>query len=207
MKSFPYTVVYTRNRNAYVKIQEDGTLLFSVPQRYRYHQKELNVLLDQLFEIGEKLYQRHSLRPKLDKRDEQWVLLFGEKVAWDTLSFEYALLQQENWRSLLEKRLKAELYEYATIRIETFTQQLGVSYEKLSIRKAKSRRGSCWSDGRIMLNLALVHLPTKYIQYVIAHEVAHLIHQHHQKDFWDLVAQLYPGYSPVRKALKKMRLE
>ncbi len=67
MKNFPYTVVYTNNRNAYAKIQEDGSLLFSIPQRCKYNEKIFNALLEQ----GEKLFFRHSQRPQLQRWDER----------------------------------------------------------------------------------------------------------------------------------------
>jgi hypothetical protein len=216
MKDFPYTVIYTRNRNAYAKVQGDGSLLFSIPQRCKHNQTMFNSLLQQ----GEKLYQRHAQRPQLQKWDTEGVYLFGERVAWEELQpcssagFPVASTGLANSASLFfsgspkakEKFFKTQLQEYANEWLEMFTQQLGVSCTSLSIRKASSRWGSCSHDGKIMLNLVLVHLPTKYTQYIIAHEVAHLVHKHHQKSFWELVGKLYPGYQAVRKELRKLRI-
>lgn len=197
MKNFPYTVVYTNNRNAYAKIQEDGSLLFSIPQRCKYNEKIFNALLEQ----GEKLFFRHSQRPQLQRWDQRWLHLFGEKVGWEDTPISFS-----DSTVIKEKYLKTQLYEYAIEWVEIFTQQIGVSCFSLSIRKAKSRWWSCSHDGKLMLNLSLAHLPWKYIQYVIAHEVAHLLHHHHQKPFWELVKKLFPTYIDTRKELKKLNI-
>jgi predicted metal-dependent hydrolase len=55
-----------------------------------------------------------------------------------------------------------------------------------------------------MLNLFLVFLPRNYIQYVVAHEVAHLIEKNHSSAFRELVQQLFPAYKETRKQLRKL---
>ena len=70
------------------------------------------------------------------------------------------------------------------------------------IRKVRSKRGSCSYDNRIMLNLSLVHLPTRLIQYVIVHEVCHLKEKNHSLAFWALVAKYCPHFKVLRKELK-----
>lgn len=71
----------------------------------------------------------------------------------------------------------------------------------LRVRKVSSKRGSCTFDNRIMLNVSLVFLPTRLIQYVIVHEACHLMHKHHRQEFWDLVARFSPHYAKLRKEL------
>jgi predicted metal-dependent hydrolase len=58
--------------------------------------------------------------------------------------------------------------------MDHYSALLGKSYKELSIRKTSSKRWSCTHDQKVCLNLSLVHLPTKYIIYVIIHEVCHL---------------------------------
>ncbi|MDR3168372.1 MAG: M48 family metallopeptidase [Candidatus Peribacteria bacterium] len=107
----------------------------------------------------------------------------------------------------LEHQLKQILYEYAIERLDIFSTKLGKEYASLTIRKAKSRRGSCSHHQKIMLNLALVFLPREYIQYVIAHEAAHLVEKNHSTAFWTLVNNLFPDYYEVRKRLKKLMVD
>jgi predicted metal-dependent hydrolase len=104
----------------------------------------------------------------------------------------------------LEHQLKLILYDYAIERLDIFSTKLGKQYASLTIRKAKSRRGSCSHHQKIMLNLALIFLPREYIQYVIAHEAAHLVEKNHSAAFWAVVKNLFPDYHAVRKRLKKL---
>ena len=72
-----------------------------------------------------------------------------------------------------------------------------------TIRTLKSRWGSCNSKGRITLNTQLVKLSEPYIDYVIVHELCHLKHHNHGKEFYRLLGELVPDYKALRKELKK----
>jgi predicted metal-dependent hydrolase len=58
-----------------------------------------------------------------------------------------------------------------------------------------------------MLNLSLIYLPREHIQYVIAHEAAHLIEKNHSSAFWNLVGQLFPDYKTVKKKMKNLIIQ
>jgi predicted metal-dependent hydrolase len=199
-KSFPYTITYTRNRRAYVKISEEGNVLFMIPNRRKTDAK----LLRELFEMATVMWVRYQQRPKLEKRNEEGIMLFGEWVEWEESPFDFAF-SPTNIKKL-EKKLKEILYEYAKERLDIFSGKLGEPYQSLTIRKAKSRWGSCSSHQKIMLSLSLIFLPRTAIQYVIAHEAAHLVEKNHSKAFWAVVGQLFPAYKEVRKSLNKTLL-
>ena len=74
--------------------------------------------------------------------------------------------------------------------------------KKVSFRKAKTRWGSCSSVNNISLNIALTALPQTLSDYIIIHELAHIKHKNHSKDFWNLVEKYYPNYIEARKELK-----
>jgi predicted metal-dependent hydrolase len=58
-----------------------------------------------------------------------------------------------------------------------------------------------------MFSQNLVHLPTKYIKYVVIHEVCHLKHKNHSKEFWTEVEKFLPNYRETRKEMKKIIIE
>ncbi|MDR3168371.1 MAG: hypothetical protein LBU27_01005 [Candidatus Peribacteria bacterium] len=76
---FPHTITYTRNRNAYIKISSEGTVLFTIPQRCKRDEK----FIQSLFSKGEKLWERYQTRPKLEKWNDQGLQLFGEWIPWE----------------------------------------------------------------------------------------------------------------------------
>ena len=65
-----------------------------------------------------------------------------------------------------------------------------------------SRWGSCQSKTRVLtFNLMLAYKPQECVEYVIIHELAHIVHPNHSKDFWNLVAQYCPDYRRLRHLL------
>jgi predicted metal-dependent hydrolase len=71
-----------------------------------------------------------------------------------------------------------------------------------ALSSARTRWGSCTSQGIIRLNWRLVQAPPAVLDYVIAHELAHLRHMNHSPAFWAEVERLYPGWQPARQWLK-----
>ncbi len=75
-----------------------------------------------------------------------------------------------------------------------------------SLSSARSQWGSCTHDGRIRLNWRLVHFSLPVIDYVVAHELAHLKEMNHSPRFWSAVAQLLPGFEAAREQIKAVDL-
>lgn len=74
----------------------------------------------------------------------------------------------------------------------------------LHLTSARCRWGSCNSEGELRLNWRLMYYPDKVIEYVVAHEMAHLIQMNHSPAFWAEVASLMPDYQPVHNYLSDM---
>jgi len=123
------------------------------------------------------------------------VLLFGERIPLTDLP----PMKDQKQRTAF---FKQELFDYANPLLQRFASELGFPPIPLTIKKVQSKRGSCTYDNRIMLNLSLVHLPTRLTQYVVAHEACHLLAKHHQPSFRALVAKFCPHYKALRKELK-----
>ena len=87
-------------------------------------------------------------------------------------------------------------------RCQHFTTQLGVRYTRLSLSSAQTRWGSASADGSIRLNWRLIHFALPTIDYVVAHELAHLREMNHSPRFWDVVRSVLPDYEQARGRLK-----
>ena len=87
-------------------------------------------------------------------------------------------------------------------RCQLFTQRLGVRYTRLSLSSAQTRWGSASTDGSIRLNWRLIHFALPTIDYVVAHELAHLREMNHSPRFWDVVRSVLPDYEQARGTLK-----
>ncbi|WP_199178601.1 M48 family metallopeptidase [Acidimangrovimonas sediminis] len=80
---------------------------------------------------------------------------------------------------------------------------LGRRYHRLTLRDTRSRWGSCTADGNLMYSWRLILAPPEVLDYVAAHEVAHLARMDHSPAFWATVARLMPGYEAPRRWLKR----
>ena len=87
-------------------------------------------------------------------------------------------------------------------RVALYAVKLGVPVPPLALTQAKTRWGSCNSRGQIRLNWRLIHLPLTLIDYVVAHELAHLKEMNHSPRFWAVVETIYPDHIVARKALR-----
>jgi hypothetical protein len=77
-----------------------------------------------------------------------------------------------------------------------------ISYGKVRIRNQKSRWGSCSKEGNLNFNLLLSSLPLNIIDYIIIHELFHLVEFNHSDRFWKLVENAFPSYKDCRNWLK-----
>lgn len=109
-----------------------------------------------------------------------------------------------------EKALQAAVIAYAKHFLPEYLKQIslsiGLPYQKCSIRKPKTRWGSCSAKHDIMLNAALVLMPEHIVRSVCIHELAHTIHFDHSAAFWNKVAQYDENYLENRKQLKNIQL-
>lgn len=87
-------------------------------------------------------------------------------------------------------------------RLQHFLQRSGAVMQRWRLSSANTRWGSCNSEGNIMLNWRLIHFEPVIIDYVIAHEVAHLRHMNHGPAFWQEVGRLMPGFESARQTLR-----
>lgn len=87
-------------------------------------------------------------------------------------------------------------------RIELYAPKLALPAPPFRLSQAKTRWGSCNSRGVINLNWRLIQLPLHLVDYVVVHELAHLIEMNHSKAFWEVVGRVCPRYREARKLLK-----
>lgn len=101
----------------------------------------------------------------------------------------------QGWLQSEAKRIFGE-------RLVVYAAKLGVEYHAYALSSAATRWGSCSSDGKIRLNWRLIHFPLSIIDYVVAHELAHLREMNHSPRFWQTVESIFPEFREARHTLK-----
>jgi predicted metal-dependent hydrolase len=108
----------------------------------------------------------------------------------------------EQIRDAVQSWLQRQALRVFTERCQHFATSLGVKMRRLSLSAAQTRWGSASADGSIRLNWRLVHFGMQVIDYVVAHELAHLREMNHSAAFWDVVRSVVPDYERMRDTLK-----
>lgn len=103
----------------------------------------------------------------------------------------------------LEVFFKLQAEEYLQPKLDYYARQMGLSYHSVTVKGYKSRWGSCYSDGRIQFNWRLIQAPKWVVDYVIVHELAHLVHANHSPAFWELVQTHYPQTAQAKQFIKQ----
>lgn len=128
-------------------------------------------------------------RPRAEWRDMH--LLLSVPSGWQPLP-------------LLERALKARAQDLFLPRVADACGRLGVALPPVALSSARTRWGSCSRRSGIRLNWRLIHFPLPVIDYVIAHEVAHLREMNHSPRFWAQVETLCPDYRALRRCLREL---
>ncbi|MCD6673239.1 MAG: M48 family metallopeptidase [Burkholderiaceae bacterium] len=114
-----------------------------------------------------------------------------------------AQARAEQLKDRVQCWLQARAREVFSERIDRFGERHGFTPRRWSLSSARTRWGSCSADGSIRLNWRLVHFPIDIVDYVIAHELAHLRELNHGARFWQIVGDLFPEYERARAWLRR----
>lgn len=134
-------------------------------------------------------YRHESSPPKLRVLDEQRLLIRG------------AITEPSRWSPLLGNWLtdlaQLELHK----RLQHLASLHDFSFERLQIRRQRTRWGSCSSSGTISLNVCALFLRPEVLRYLLIHELCHTRHMNHSSRFWSLVGKCEPEFAALDKEL------
>ena len=128
----------------------------------------------------------------------------ANRARWGEGHVVLALREGAEPAPVLERALKRRALELFGERLAHYGRHLGQPLPPLSLSSARTRWGSCSRRSGIRLNWRLIHLPLPLIDYVAAHELAHLVEMNHSPRFWAVVETLYPDWKAARAELKAL---
>lgn len=225
-------VLITKKSNATrikLRVHPDKGVLVTVPYFTSFKDGEVFVLKN-LNWLQDKL-------SKLSQKKTEILFKPGEKFITRSLVLEFNIHQKSNILAKLEsgkiniyynpettdftnksiqdfikysilKFLQSEGRKYLLNRLDILSKESGLKYHSVKIGTASTRLGSCNSRNDIILSARLMLLPEVLIDYVIIHELCHIVHKNHGDKFYGLLNELTDNRSAIlNKSLKKCRIE
>ncbi len=144
-----------------------------------------------IYYLGRQYRIRFSQSDKKDVtyKDNQFYVLARTKTEGERLI--------DNW---LRERAKLKITELAKPIIEKFQSEFKKP-KYIYFQDMDKRWGSCTSNDKLIFNPKLIHVPKRCIEYVIYHELCHLVHKHHNKSFFDLLTYVCPDWEERKRKL------
>lgn len=223
-RELKYTLKRTGRRSIGISIDKNGAITVAGPYRVsettirELLEKKASWILDKLSAIeaqaagsdgprafidGEgylymgRVYKLKLIEDRLLKRP---VVRLGE----NSLEVYHKVPEKpEELRAVLREWYVAQFAKKLEGRLPAYSQQIGVSPGRVTIREQKTRWGSCSSSGNLNFNWKLVMAPVEVMDYVIVHELCHMKELNHSSNFWALVGKVCPDYKNHRKWLKE----
>lgn len=125
---------------------------------------------------------------------------------WINKHIKKQIEKNKKYEGLTEERI-AELRKAAKqilpAKVAYYAKIIGLKYSRITITSAKTRFGSCSSKGNLAFSYRLMMYPEEAIDYVVVHELAHLVEMNHSPAFYKVVAKILPDYKERIKLLKK----
>lgn len=115
--------------------------------------------------------------------------------------------RREAIRSKLEQWYKSKAKNLIQERLDLFTAKIGVKINTVRFKNQKTRWGSCSQQGNLNFNWKLIMAPMYIVDYIVVHELCHLIQMNHSQEFWQQVGRQIPDYQERRKWLKENGLK
>lgn len=219
-----------RRRHVHVLVNDDGQLEVRAPWRFSLDEARAAIqehrgwVLHAIEETRSRVRMRPGLvsgseLPLLDERLRLRVLVQAQLSLFERqipetrhlgvverlgreLRVEVRASEQSAVRRLLEAWYRERAAELLQARLGPLAADLEVHYTSITVRGQRSRWGSCSSRGTISLNWRLVLLPSRLVDYVLVHELAHLREMNHSPAFWRMVERKVPDYRDRRRELE-----
>ena len=191
------------NKNTYIRVKKDMTIY--VTTNYFTRDKEIKKLLDNNYSSIVKMIKQQEIK----RKSNEGFNYLGKK--YDIIYVDYCDLEMGLEKVFINKKLDIDKW-YKKQAKTIFRERLdyiynnyteSIPYPDLKIRKMTTRWGVCNTKLKtITLNLELIKRDIKYLDYVIVHELSHLIEANHSSRFWSIVEKNYKDYKKIRKEMK-----
>jgi predicted metal-dependent hydrolase len=210
-----YQIIFSKRKTATISVERDRQVIIRVPEGLS-EQKINEIIQSKEKWILEKLNHNQKYNPTNSNKE----FVSGETLNYlgrnyqlqvtdneiKNIIFDHRFLISKSNQPTANKLFKAWYKSKAIEKIKPITKKfaknLGVSYKEIKISEMKYRWGSCTPSGNLLFNWRIIKAPLYVVEYVVVHELAHLIEHNHSDDFWNIVSIQLPNYNKAKDWLK-----
>jgi len=211
-----HKIIRSKRRTIALQIGRDALLIVRAPLKTPEKAifEFINLKKSWVKKNQERARQKLLSTPKREFKDGESFPYLGEsyklRIAYDypnKLTFDSGF-----FLSTAKARKAGELfirwYKKAAIaliaeRTRYYATRLGINYESIKITSGRGNWGSCRGQGRLIFNWRIIMAQLQIIDYVIVHELVHVIERNHSRRYWNKISSIYPNYQSCKKWLKQ----
>jgi predicted metal-dependent hydrolase len=217
-----FEVIYRRRKTLSLKIEPPGVITVIAPEKTKDSiiidivKNKGNWIVKKLSEVKEKECLRrvhaylmgedflylgldYALQIIIDKTVKKPRLWLEEDLLYITLNEN----NPHKIKASLEVWYREKALEKLLERIKHYEEYFKFKPNKVVVKEQHKRWGSCNSKRELFFNWKIIMAPINIIDYIVVHEMSHMIHLNHSKDYWDFVAQILPDHRERREWLKR----
>lgn len=210
MPNITYQIIYSKRRTVSLVVNREGQLVVRAPKRVSRAEIERLVQekSDWVQKVLEKAKQRQIPKKQFAEGELFWYLGKQHPLRFSLNKRPASMEQGELWlwqgadaKKALTKWYKTRAQEILQQRAGELSAAMGLRFNRVTVRSSQTRWGSCSVLGNINFSYRLIMAPPEIVDYVIIHELAHLVHKNHSQKFWNLVSQYFPNPKLARNWL------
>lgn len=214
--SFEYEIKYSDRKTINISVERDRSVIVRVPKGFSKEKIECIIQSKESW-INNKINHEQKYPIIVEPKEfisGETLMYLGKNYQlsvvdenFDGVKFKQRFLISKSNQKDANKWMKNWYWEQAQVKIEPkvimYAQQLGVNYREVKISDMRYRWGSCTPTNNIIFNWRLIKAPLYVIDYLVVHELTHLIETNHTPEFWNIVSIQIPQYEKAKKWLIK----
>lgn len=211
-KVINYNLTFKNKKNLSIKLDSNGELIVYAPigMTIKYIEKillskekwiitNINKIENSNINNNNTIYfLGRKFNSNIELSECDYIYLDGDVIFIKTKNLEISYIER-----LLSNWYKVQANVIIKERVKELSKKYCLFPSKLIIKNQKTRWGSCNSNKEIRLNWRLILMPYYVMDYIITHELCHLKHMNHSKDFWNLIDNYIRNYKEAEKWLKE----
>ncbi|HLG34383.1 MAG TPA: SprT family zinc-dependent metalloprotease [Bacteroidia bacterium] len=211
-----YDIKYSARKTISIIVERDRSVVVRAP--FNTTEEKINsVIREKKFLLFKKLNHPNKYpipKPYKEFTNGESLMFLGKLYTLqltddktDEVKFDNAFYIGKSHRAkaneLMRKWYMSQAEEKLIPKIKMFAERLGVRYNKIKIAELKFRWGSCTPKDNLNFNWRIIKAPVSVVDYIIVHELAHLLEPNHTPEFWNIISIQLPNYKRARHWLKE----